>query len=955
MWKLARCLNPFFPFLLSSRTRYEPHRLLRPGLHINRFQSHQTGHDKSTDWILNILEEDTEQIDRFPDISYNDKITHKYAELVGYSYLRYSYTRFLLQHHFSLGSHNLTKKVDAFIRFLDSKLNKLSTEYVGQFIIQDLPRCKQFVNSLIRKSVSTTTNHTSFHQALNDKINNLEPRFQQLVQRLTISSNSLKSLPHSSHIEPKYFLESKELNLSYRLLEKFGDYSLQFHLLYYSKPNNSPREYLESSKQMVLDNSSKLMNDFKKGFSDPSLIIKHKQGLLFRYLAFLDLRNSDLSEWYQKITLKGSSVPDTELFQKPSKAQIGQPLVFAEFVHEIDPSEVESTGSLFIYMNVREYLWKVVPENYTNFRIYSKIFNDLLDLSINQELMTSVFPQIEVEKTNTKKFIGLFALHDIEACKRFIQSFLKELPEDFTPTRHYLQKVIKDKHIHLLKYAKVHPSGTNSMNLPSLDVRPEVNRFVLQNLDAVAYGDPSIYQMIKELRLLGSLQNSFYLNYWLFRTSTSVSVAYITQIRKFFLSSYFNKFLLDEVKVFDGIFDDKRYQHNLIRARNNFEFAENQYNQYLTALLLNGDSDIISKYNEQSITLFMEVILKLNSEEVASSLKSIYQNDSYSFSLDDFYVNSMIKKFHQAEISPPKIKNITNLDSPHLRGLSKHFLSFLSCQFILRLRLYEFIPTRKVYEKLIEELTQQPKFIDALHGSNVGSLLCQNDTKSVHDSLLQLLQPTLGNLPRSGFNINQVEMSKRRPKQSALTPWLPEMAKDCSYGKVACINYHVSNAYLKLINQGPPQVVEEYCSKLGTIGQEFFRFAVRKQVILLNQRYNYKEEQIDELLRILDSGYLYSTIALESDILFGIKDPAHTKLIKQQIHNSYQLIRLSKAAFKQYIGALCLHDLGLVEDYVNALVQPIMDLMSDTKYLQTLTYNLTNNVGATVKELQQTK
>lgn len=956
MWKLARCLDPFFPFLVRSRARDGSDRLLRPRLQINRFQSHQHGHNKSTDWILHILEEDTEQPDRFPDISYNDKIPHIFSELLGYSYLRYSYTKYLLQHHFSLENDNLKKKVDAFIRFLDSKLNKLSTEYVGQFIIQDLPSCKQFVNSLIRKSVPTTNNQSSFHQALNDQIKHLEPKYQQLVQKLTISSNLLKSLPNNTPIEPKYFLDSSKLNMSYRLLEEFGDYSLQFHLLYFSKPNKSPNEYLLSSKQLVLDNSSRLMDDFKNGFSDPSLIVKYKQGLLFRYLAFLDLKDSDLSEWYQKNSQKSSLVPDTELFHKPSKFHAGQLLVFAEFVHELHLSEIESTGSLFIYMNVWEYLWKTVPESHTNFRTYTKFFNDMLDLSITHELMTSVFPQIEMESTNAKSFIGLFALHDIEACKSFIQSFFKKIPEDFTTTRRYLLKVMKDKNIHLLKYAEVHPSGANNMNLPSLDVRPKVTRFVLQNLDAVAYRDPSIYHIIKELRLLGSFQNSFYLNYWLFRTATSVSVAYITQIRKFYLSSYFNKFLLDGAKVFDGIFDDKKYKHNLIRARNNFEFAENQYNQFLTALALNGNCETISKYNERSITLFMEVILKLSSVDIASSLKSIYQNDSYSFSLDDLYVNSMVKKFNQAEVVPPEITNTTNLNSPHLDGLSKHFLSFLSCEFIMRLRLYEFIPTRRVYEKLIKIITQQPKFIDALHGCSVGSLLCHNDTKTVHINILQLLEPTLGSLPRSGFNINKVEMIERSPQQSQLTPSLPELPKDSSYGKVACINYHISNAYLKSINQGPPRVVEEYCSKLGTTGQEFFRFAIRKQVISLNQQYNYKEEYIDELIKILDSGYLYTTIALESDILFGcINDPVYTKLVKLQIQNSYQLIRLSKAAFKQYIGALCLHEIALVEDYVNALVQPIMDLMSEPECLQTLTYNLTNFVGATTKALQQSK
>lgn len=938
-----------------------------------RFQSQKASlPDKSTDWILNIIEDEelNEQkaVFKVPKVTYAELLDSLYVQELGYAYLKYAYSRYLLQNHLPLlNGPRLVTQIDAFVRFLDSKLNRSSKEYVGQFTLQNLDDCGRFVDSLIETSIEPNTKAISFDQSLNNLINKLEPKTKDTIQNLQVLSKSRSLLPDTSQVDPKYFLDAKNLAPAFRILEQFGEYSFQFHLLHSSKPVSKPGNYLAATKSLVLNNSSKLLHEFRNGFSNPDIVIKSKQGLFFRYLACLDLRNSELSLWYEGLSTVSSktfantdsSVKDSDLFNKNPTFHPEGPLELLDFANELHSSDIDSTGSLFIHMHVWEYLWKVSPENHSKFWTYTEQFNSILEKSITHDLINSVFPHLQQETTSIKRFIGLYALHDIEGTKKLIQSFFKETPDTFEQTRRYLQKTVRTKNIHLFKYHDITREPANKMSLPSLDVGSKIVRFVLQNLEAVSYKDARNYSIIKDIRYLGSFQNNFYLNYWLFRSATPLSVAYISQIRKFYLSSYFNRLLLDEVRVFDNLFDDKRYQQNLVRARNSFEFAENQYNQYLTALIITGDANEINNYNQRSINLFMEVIKSLNSEEIAATLKTIYQNEDYTFSLDNLYVESMVDKFNETDFtakSALKLNNTTSLESRQILGLTRHFLSFLSCEFIIRLRLYEFIPTRRVYEKLMEKLTQQQKLIDALPSSDIDTLLVQNDTKTVHDVLVQILQPTLGQLPPSGFSINRVEINEKRPRQSDLIACLPDLPGNFHYGKVACINYHVSNAYLKSINQGPPRVVEEYCSKLGTTGQEFFRFAARKHMASLNLIHTYNENQLDQLIRILDSGYLYSCIALESDILIGcVRDANYTKLIRLQINNSYQLIRLSKAAFKQYMGALCLQDLAIADNYVEHLVKLIMANMSDPEYLQSLTNQLSERVGNGVREFSQSR
>lgn len=653
------------------------------------------------------------------------------------------------------------------------------------------------------------------------------------------------------------------------ILEQYGKLAYEFHFLRtYGRPAlSNPKKALDLIRDIV--SYSKLKE---------VLILRNKMtqsptSLLHRYIGLLSLRNQHLG-WFEELAsylhqTNSSPVPEVSFPIPPSVGWLQPYLRAPPQMPQVEISstpELEVLGSNLISMEFWTWLWNTAPDKFRQFWDASASFQEYLD----HVLQTST--------KDSKIWMGQLVLNDEDAARDFLQSLLLQ-------PRPGAVRFLKSQEQQMLVVRPLKP-----LILPSLPDMSQATRFVLLHTDA-AYLSVGERTLITNFRMLGSATYNFYTTYWLVKSTTSASSAYLNPIRKLLLSESYASQLLDDARMFT-LFADKEYISHLVQARNSNKFAEKQLSSYLACAVIQG-VDVRSWVKQQ-----VDLMLKLS--EAGPDAFTDYYRNLPTFSLDRSFVRRCVRrakrwKGHRFDTSSSGSSYRESPPPTFATSAPAAWVNLVVMRLTFNLPLLEYLNARQGYTEAIhaslETLADDPhdlifKAIDSGH----------------ENQLLRFIFYAIGhgyNMPRIDVDINF-----NAPKQTPV-PAPPVTGSPVS--KLGLVNFHISRKHFPARSHMP-----DLCSKLGSIGREYLRYV------------NRKNGTTPELIEILELGMTHSAIALSSELVFAV--PSLRSIIEAQLKTKYYVRLLGAAAFRQALGALVLENESLAEAYVKQVTDSFQDV-----------------------------
>lgn len=687
---------------------------------------------------------------------------------LGSLYLTYYYIKSALNNDPLLSFSEYLDLSKDFIKTLEEKFaynqstsKQLIKEYVGQFVLNDINQCLQFLNRFLStKSTKEYSGYINYiapgfkkHEVDYDLIWNVkygdckydlpkldqpELKFNPLILACNLNDIKFLYLDYNK-------LDHKQCKNALDVLFNFGRLTHEFHasLFLFKTYKDSGTQFVKAMKEF-----DSLFMEILKYNSILKVIESHKVNtkddinrIFYQYIAYVDLNSNDnidlnLRNWYQNVINKivhksklkyGEDLLPKQILNLKKKNHLPfvQPLEFPDFLHNkvLDETndkasfvEIELFGNDFLNLTLQKF---IIMSGSTDPKVYHhnlSRFRDVIHEHIKQSSeVRELFPEGYNDYVTVNNYIGIFAMLNYKSCEEFLLSFIEqEVPTTFDTFIDSYKFIISNANLPCLRLNEQASQNTiaNAFCLPSLFDYSYITRTMLINGSLIYPGRDNRWtsnflfkHYLNQLTKLGILNYKVTLKYVLFKNLPDYSMHYYLSIIKLLNSNHFFNYVLNDSNVF-LLFRNNNYEKVLLEKRFNKSLIFNQFGQYMGILTINNQ---LQNWVASIIEYIIGMIENLDHIEADEFLKNLNQE----FLESRLPLNEMFKckqlNYIQKNIDKFKLRELKHdkADAYFHSFMGRQFLIYLLNKIHLAHNLDNFISSKNELMELLDEISDR--------------------------------------------------------------------------------------------------------------------------------------------------------------------------------------------------------------------------------------------------------